>query len=99
MGNKADIRGKSLDQFKAAHDKSFIIEKRLKDALAELGEGWLYESELMRSARIGPGEITRLREKFAKFTLIVGRRGKQKHVWAGTPALAKKLRSMAQEAA
>ena len=96
MGNKTDIRGKSLDQFKAAHDKGFIVEKRLKDALSELGESWLYESELMRSARIGPGEITRLREKYKKFTLVVGRRGKQKCVWAGTPALAKKLRVMSE---
>ena len=98
MGNKAGIRGKSLDQFKAAHDKGFIIEKRLRDALTDLGESWLYESELMRTARIGPGEIARLRERFSKFNLLVGRRGKQRHVWAGTPALAKKLRAMSEEA-
>lgn len=86
--------GKSIDDFKSAHDKGFLVKKRLTDALAALGESWLYERELARMARVSTNDAAAHRELFAAYTVSVGKPGKSKTVWAGSKQLAKKLRSM-----
>lgn len=92
MGKQA---GKDLDAFRAAHDKAFIVPKRIKDALAELGDSWEYEGEFIRRCGVSTADFAAHREPFmADFTVETasagGNRGKR--VWAGTKAFAAKIR-------
>ncbi len=87
--------GKNLDAFRASHDKSYIVPKRISDALAKMGEAWCYEQELLKLAGLSTTDLAGYRDGFADFWLEVGGRN-PKRVWAGTKAYAAKLRSVAQ---
>ena len=93
MAKSAKI-GRGLQDFRAAHDKNFIIPERIRAGLKELGDGWEYEGEFQKRTGISTTDFARFRDQFEEFFVIVGTRN-TKRVWAGTKELAKKLREMA----
>jgi len=90
---KAKPAGKSLADFRAAHDKSFIVPKKLNEALAALGDGWEYEAQFIKTAGINALDCSAYREQFEDFIVTVGTKTK-KRVWCGTKKLATQLREM-----
>lgn len=99
MSNKASARspgGKDIEAFRAAHDKSFIVPKRIKDGLAALGDSWEYEAEFIKRCGVSQTDFAFYREHFADFYVetsgSTNKRGKR--VWAGTKAFASKLREV-----
>lgn len=88
--------GKDLEAFRAAHDKSFIVPTRIKEALAALGDSWEYEGEFIKRCGVSQTDFAAYRDKFLEFTIETpgagGNRGKR--VWAGTKAFAAKLREV-----
>jgi hypothetical protein len=85
--------GKSLAEFRAAHDKSFIVPKKIREVLAKLGDGWLYEAELMREAQISTTELASYRHQFEVHVVEVGGRN-AKRVWFGTEKAAAEARAL-----
>jgi hypothetical protein len=84
--------GKSLSDFRAAHDKDYIIPKKIKAALQQLGNGWEYEVDFLRIAQVSTTDLALYRDRFVDNWLVVDRSGKR--VWAGTKSLADEMRSM-----
>lgn len=83
--------GRSLQEFRAAHDKNFIVPGKIREALKSLGDGWEYEAQFIRLAGISAVDMGNFREQFAEHIVVVDR---TKRVWAGTKATASKLREM-----
>lgn len=91
----ATTKKKTLNDFRAAHDKSFAIPAKIKAALESLGkDSWEYEAEFMRRVGVGTGDFARFRDKFDEFCVSVPGNGRSKRVWAGSKALADKMREM-----
>jgi len=87
-------KGRDIDAFRAAHDKSFIVPKRIRDGLAALGESWEYEVEFIKRCQLDNTSFAAYREQFKDFYLELS--GKSpKRIWAGTKAFANKLRERA----
>lgn len=84
--------GKTLADFRAQHDKDFIVPQKVRDALKALGEGWENEVDFIRLAKVSTTDLAMYRDQFAEHWVVVDRSGKR--VWAGTKALADKMRSM-----
>jgi hypothetical protein len=84
--------GKTLADFRAAHDKDFIVPAKIRDALKALGDGWEAEVEFLRLAKVSTTDLAMYRDQFADHWVVVDRSGKR--VWAGTKTLADKMRSM-----
>lgn len=89
---KVDPKGKSLAEFRAQHDKSFIVPKRIKEGLAALGSGWEYEVQFAKIAGISLADLSNFREQFADNFVVVGRSGKR--AWTGSKATAQAMREM-----
>lgn len=84
---------KSIADFRALHDKAFIVPTKIKDALERLGDGWEYEQAFVKMANISVADMSAYRDQFEEFFVVVG--GKTpKRVWCGTKQLANKLREM-----
>jgi hypothetical protein len=91
--SEAKGKGKTLAEFRAAHDKAFIVPTKIKAALDALGDGWEYEAAFIKIAGISQADCSSYREKFEDFVVVVG--GKTtKRVWCGTKKLATQLREM-----
>jgi hypothetical protein len=88
---KAAGKGRGLEEFRAAHDKSFIVPGKIRDGLAALGESWEYESEFMKRCTLSNTDIAAYREQFADFYVETPGRN-PKRVWAGSKRFAAKLR-------
>lgn len=90
---KAKAVGKGLQEFRALHDKAFIVPTKIKAALEALADGWEYEAAFIKLAGISQADCSAYRDQFEEFVVIVG--GKtQKRVWCGTKKLATQLRGM-----
>lgn len=89
-------KGKTIEEFRSAHDKNYIIPKRIKEALAKLGDGWEYEVEFMKLAGLSTSDLVTFRDQFEAYIVPVKVNGTshRKNVWAGTPAFAAKLRDL-----
>lgn len=86
---------KTLADFRAIHDKSFVIPAKIKAGLEQLGkEGWEYETDFMKICGVSPTDFARFREEFADFYVLVGGERSGKRVWAGSKAAAEKMRTM-----
>lgn len=86
---------KSLTDFKAAHDKSFIVPTKIKAGLDKLGnDGWEYEVEFTKLAGVSVADISKFRELFAEQVVLVRNEGRERRVWAGSKSLAAKMREM-----
>lgn len=87
--------GKTIADFRALHDKNFIVPQKIKTALEKLGnDGWEYELEFVKTANVSLTDLALFRDQFAEFWLTVGASGREKRVWAGSKSLANKLREM-----
>ncbi|HZO21038.1 MAG TPA: hypothetical protein VFB37_00955 [Steroidobacteraceae bacterium] len=85
--------GKSIEAFRAAHDKNYIVPQKIRAALIKLGDGWEYELDFMRIAGVSSTDLATFREQFIDH--IVTTSGKNpKRAWAGKKKLAEKLRAM-----
>lgn len=89
-------QGKSLSDFRATHDKSFVVPNKIKEGLAKLGEdGWEYEIEFIKLCGLSTTDFSRFREQFEDYYLTVNVNGRNhKRVWAGSKKLAAKMREM-----
>lgn len=86
---------KTLSDFRAAHDKDFVIPARINAGLAKIGkDGWEYEGDFMRICGVGTIDFARFRDKFAAHCVMIRDGKHSKRVWAGSPALAKKMQEM-----
>lgn len=85
--------GRSLDEFRANHDKSFIVPRKIKAALEKLGPGWQSELEFAKLAGVSMTDLAAYRPQFEAFVVAVSRDGTRR-VWAGTKGLADKMREM-----
>lgn len=84
--------GKSLADFRAMHDKSFIIPTRIKEGLKQLGDGWEYEMTFAKICGVGLADLSSFRDEFSDFVVVVRRDGKR--AWAGTKVTAQKMKEM-----
>lgn len=89
--------GKSLEEFRSAHDKNYIVPKKIKDALTKLNESWEYEIDFIKLAGVSLTDLATFREQFDEHIVAVKVSGAshRKNVWAGTVAFATKLRELA----
>lgn len=86
---------KTLADFRAVHDKSFVIPNAIRAGLEKLGkEGWDYEPEFIKLCGVNVLDLARFREEFADHYVTVGGSKSSKRVWAGSKALAEKMRGM-----
>lgn len=95
MTKPAPAKGKSLDEFCRAHDRTFIVPTKIKAGLGQLGDSWEYEGDFIRRCGIASHELTKFREQFKDHIVEVARtssNGHSRRVWAGTVAFAKRLR-------
>lgn len=88
--------GRSLADFRATHDKAFIVPAKIKATLAALGESWLYEAEFIKACGLTAPDVAAFRDQFADHLVDVRHEGRRRAVWAGTKAMAGKLREMAR---
>lgn len=86
--------GRSVEDFRAQYDKSYIVPLKVKAALEKLGDGWLRELDFAKLAGVTPNDLAAYRAQFEDHVvaLIGSERGRR--AWAGTKALANKLRGM-----
>lgn len=99
MANKtAPKKGtKTLADFRAAHDRKFIIPEKIKAGIAQLGKGgWEYEAAFARDiCGINTNDLADFRDMFEQYTFQTKGRGTgSKRVWAGSPELAKQMQDM-----
>ena len=90
-------KGRSIQDFRENHDKSYMVPKRIRDAIEKLEDSWLYEMEFMKLAGISSTDIGTYRDEFEEFWFSASYSGRNsaKRIWCGTKALANKLREMA----
>ena len=84
--------GKTLDDFRRLHDKSYIIPKKIQDFLKEMPDLWEYESEICKKAGVAPADLAPYRDQFEPH--IVFLRRENKRAWGKTPAIAASMREM-----
>lgn len=90
-------RGRSLDDFRAAHDKNYIVPKRIRDSLKQLGDSWEYEVDFLRRCSLSTTDLAAYRDEFEADHIVIvagNSRSSAKRVWAGTKELTAKLREM-----
>lgn len=85
--------GKGVEEFRAAHDKDFIVPQKIRDGLKKLGNGWEYEGDFVRLAMLSQTDMALYRDGFADFWFEVSGHTKRR-VWCGSKELAEKLRAM-----
>lgn len=86
---------KSLADFKAAHDKSTIVPGKIKAGLEGLGkDGWEYEADFVKRCGVSVNDFSRFREQFNDYYVSIGGDRSGKRAWAGSTALADKMRSL-----
>lgn len=86
--------GKGIDEFRASYDKSFIVPRKIKAALEKLGDSWLRELDFAKLAEVSPSDLAAFREMFEEHIVALTGSDRGKRAWAGTKALARKLREM-----
>ena len=92
---KTKNAGRSIEDFRAAHDKNFIVPNKIREGLAQLGpDGWEYEVGFLKIASLSTTDLARFRDHFETYIVDVGAPRNPKRVWVGSVALAKKLREM-----
>lgn len=86
---------KSLADFRAVYDKNTIIPQKIREGLAALGnDGWENELDFIKLCGVSTIDFGRFREEFAEFYVTIGGARANKRVWAGSKALAGKMREM-----
>jgi hypothetical protein len=94
------MAGRSLADFRATYDKSFIVPQRVKAALAMLAANgdedcWRYESEFVKLAGVSIIDLGNVRSQFGEHVVVLEKRGdSSKRIWCGTKAVANKIKEM-----
>lgn len=84
---------KTIDDFRKAHDKNFIIPAKLKAAVAALGkDGWEYEAVFIKNIPVSTTDCSRFRDQFEQFVVAI--ENGRKKIWCGSEALATRMREM-----
>lgn len=85
------MKTKSIAEFRAAYDKSYIIPRKVKAGLKQLGSGWEYESDFAKSIMVKLSDLSSFRDMFADHIVQLneGRRA-----WAGKKSTADAMREM-----
>ncbi len=82
---------KSVDDFRKAHDQSFIVPERFREGIKGMGpNGWMYLGDFMRQYKINPQQGALYRKDFDGFILEADK----KMIICGSTKLAKKLRDV-----
>lgn len=90
---KSEKSGRSIAEFRSAHDKDFIVPKKIRDVLKQLGNSWVYEGEFLKISGLSTTDLANYREEFLDdHTVMVDR---TKRVWCGTKSFTEKIREMA----
>lgn len=84
--------GKSLAEFRAEHDKDYIVPRAIRDGLKALGSGWEYEVQFARACGLNMTDLGNYRDMFAEHVVQIRRDGKR--AWAGTKQVAAEMRRM-----
>lgn len=88
---------KSVDTFRNLHDRSVIIPRKVKAALAKLAAGnpehWEYETDFVKLAGVGTQDLPKFREDFRDHIRMasqeIGSKRRPKVVWFATAKAAK----------
>ena len=83
--------GKTLADFRALHDKDFIVPRKIKDGLRTMPGVWMHEIDFVRHAGVTLHDLGNYREQFAEL-LVVPRDGRK--IWAKTAAVAEQMKVM-----
>jgi hypothetical protein len=86
------IQKKPLSKFRELHDRTFIVPRRIKEALKRIGNGWEYEREFCSVAGVSTNDIAAYREQFKDHVVQIERSGKR--AWTGSKAMAVQMRKM-----
>lgn len=93
--------GFSIDDFRAKHDRSFIVPNAIREGLRKLGaKAWMYEMDFMKLCGVAANEFARHREPFLGYTALVpsqGTNGNKKRIWAGSEEFAAELRAITEQ--
>lgn len=95
MSHPTKSVGKTLADFRSAHDKNVIVPSKIKKALSDMEsehpENWCYEADLIKRAGISQTDMAAFRDQFADH--IVETSGKtSKRVWFASAKVAAKVR-------
>lgn len=88
----ANMKSKrTLNDFRATYDKSFVVPKRVRAGLSALGAGWEYEVEFAKGIQVRLSDLGLFRDEFSGHIVEVkeGRR-----IWVGRTAVAQQMREM-----
>lgn len=100
MSKNQPMKGRTLADFRNAHDRNVVIPNKIRAALVAMAregpEHFVYEQELLALASISVGDLAKYRDQFADHILVVSHaNGKAfaspKNVWFHDPKIAKKL--------
>ena len=84
--------GKNLAEFRALHDKDFIVPKKIREGLKNLAGSWDYESVFSKNIGVSLSDLGNYREQFAAYVVHIRKDGKR--AWSGNVATAKAMREM-----
>ena len=92
---KTKAAGKTLADYRSAHDKNVIVPNKIRKALAEMeaegAENWEYEQDFMRRAGLCQTDIGTFRPQFEDHVVETGGR-KPRKVWFASAKVAEKAR-------
>lgn len=88
-------QARTLDDYRAAHDKNVIIPNRIRAALDEMlkegQENWAYEAEFIRRAGISQTDMGLFRDHFAEH-VVEAKNDRAKRIWFADAKVAEKVR-------
>jgi hypothetical protein len=87
---------KGADDFQKLYDNSYVVPKKIQEGLAKLGpDGWEYQAEFAKSCGVNNlAHFNAYCVQFEKDHCVQIGGSKGKRAWAGSKALATKMRSM-----
>lgn len=87
---------KTLTDFRAAHDKNFLVPEKIKAGLAKLGkDSWEYEVDFIRICGLSTTDFAMFRDQFEDFFVPVSVGGRNtKRIWGGSKALIDKMKEL-----
>ena len=87
--------GKTIADFRAAHDKNVIVPAKIKKALADMeaehAENWAYEGEFIKRAGISQTDVGMFRDQFSEHIVETSGHNAKK-VWFASAKVAAKVR-------
>lgn len=85
------VKARTLSEFRQTFDKDYIVPTRIRSGLAELGsDGWEYEAQFAKICGLPLSDLGNYREAFLEFVVTI----RERRAWAGSKAMAAKMRSM-----